>query len=102
MVNNKSSTRTFFLVVIIIATKMDAQNDPRPTQLLDAPQQNLAIISALTATGNLEQLKIQLNSGLDNGLTVNEVKEVLVQLYGYCGFPRSLNAINTFMAILEE
>jgi len=35
-------------------------------------------------------------------LTVNEIKEVLVQMYAYCGFPRSLNAINTLMSVLEE
>ncbi|KJS29540.1 MAG: hypothetical protein VR64_20520 [Desulfatitalea sp. BRH_c12] len=38
-----------------------------------------------------------LNQGLDAGLTVNEIKEILVQLYAYAGFPRSLNAIGTFM-----
>ena len=39
---------------------------------------------------------------LDNGMTVNEVKEVLVQMYAYCGFPRSLNGINTLIAVLDE
>ncbi|WP_221932277.1 carboxymuconolactone decarboxylase family protein [Flavobacterium zepuense] len=71
-------------------------------QDLDAKQQSIVSISAVTATGNLEQLKVTLNTGLDAGLTINEIKEVLVQLYAYCGFPRSLNAINTFMALLEE
>ena len=36
------------------------------------------------------------------GLTTNEIKEVLVQLYAYCGFPRSLNGISTFMKVVEE
>ncbi|HEY4325483.1 MAG TPA: carboxymuconolactone decarboxylase family protein [Mucilaginibacter sp.] len=58
--------------------------------------------STKTSTGNMEQLKIQLNDALDAGLTVNEIKEALVQLYAYCGFPRSLNAINAFMAVSEE
>ena len=40
--------------------------------------------------------------GLDAGLTVNEIKEALVQLYAYCGFPRSLNALNTFKTVLDE
>lgn len=48
------------------------------------------------------RLKAELNEGLDNGLTVNEIKETLVQLYAYCGFPRSLNAINTFKTVLDE
>ena len=39
---------------------------------------------------------------MDAKLTVNEIKEILVQMYAYSGFPRSLNGINTFMAVLEE
>ena len=69
---------------------------------MDARQQNIVMISALTATGDLELLRTALNSGLDGGLNINEIKDVLVQMYAYCGFPRSLNAINTFMTVLEE
>ncbi|MCQ9639540.1 carboxymuconolactone decarboxylase family protein [Chryseobacterium sp. WG14] len=69
---------------------------------LDSRQQSLVKISALTAIGNLEDLQIQLNEGLDNGLTINEIKEELVQLYAYCGFPRSLNAINAFKTVVED
>jgi 4-carboxymuconolactone decarboxylase len=43
-----------------------------------------------------------LNDGLDAGLTVNEIKEILVQMYAYAGFPRSLNGINTFMVVMDE
>jgi 4-carboxymuconolactone decarboxylase len=43
-----------------------------------------------------------LSDGLDAGLTVNEIKEVLVQLYAYTGFPRSLNALQTFADVLEQ
>lgn len=77
---------------------MNAQNNTA----LDIQQQSLVKISASTATGNLKQLRIHLNEGLDNGITISEIKEALVQLYAYCGFPRSLNAINTFKAVLEE
>jgi 4-carboxymuconolactone decarboxylase len=87
------------IVLIISTTTMSAQNNG---ESLNAHQKSMAAVSALTATGNLTQLKTALNTGLDAGLTVNEVKEALVQLYAYCGFPRSLNAINTLMAVLEE
>ena len=80
---------------------MKAQNASN-NQPLSAQQQSIVSISSLTAVGDLDQLKTQLNTGLDAGLTVNEVKEILVQLYAYCGFPRSLNALNTFMKVLEE
>lgn len=69
---------------------------------LDARQQTIVMISALTATGDLEHLRTALNNGLDGGLTINEIKDVLVQMYAYCGFPRSLNGINTFMTVVQE
>lgn len=81
---------------------MNAQNKSNENQELTAKQQSIVTISAFTAKGDLEQLRNALNGGLDAGLTVNEIKEVLVQLYAYCGFPRSLNAINTLMSVLEE
>jgi alkylhydroperoxidase/carboxymuconolactone decarboxylase family protein YurZ len=71
-------------------------------QTLNAKEQSVVTISAFTATGDLEPLRKALNKGLDAGLTVNEIKEVLVQMYAYCGFPRSLNGINIFMSVLEE
>jgi alkylhydroperoxidase/carboxymuconolactone decarboxylase family protein YurZ len=58
-------------------------------QALDARQRSIALISAFTAKGDLDRLKTALNEGLDSGLTVNEIKEVLAQLYAYAGFPRS-------------
>jgi alkylhydroperoxidase/carboxymuconolactone decarboxylase family protein YurZ len=69
---------------------------------LNAKQQRIVTIAAFTANGDLDKLKAALNEGLDAGLTVNEIKEVLVQMYAYCGFPRSLNGISTFMSVMEE
>jgi 4-carboxymuconolactone decarboxylase len=69
---------------------------------LNVKQEKIVTIAAFTASGDLQKLKTALNKGLDAGLTVNEIKEILVQMYAYCGFPRSLNGINTFMGVLEE
>lgn len=69
---------------------------------LNAKQENIVTIAAFTANGDLLKLKAALNKGLDAGLTINEIKEILVQMYAYAGFPRSLNGINTFMGVLEE
>ncbi len=69
---------------------------------LTLKQQNIVMISSYTAKGDLKNLESALNKGLDDGLTENEIKEILVQLYAYCGFPRSLNGINSFIKITEE
>jgi alkylhydroperoxidase/carboxymuconolactone decarboxylase family protein YurZ len=69
---------------------------------LNAKQEKIVTIAAFTAKGDMEKLKTALNEGLNAGLTVNEIKEILVHLYAYTGFPRSLNGINTFIGVLEE
>lgn len=89
-----------FLSLLSFPSVAKAQSTNNPD--LNAKQQNVVTIAAFTANGDLDKLKTSLNEGLDAGLTVNEIKEVLVQMYAYAGFPRSLNAINTFIAVMEE
>lgn len=68
---------------------------------LSLPQQALLPIAALAAMGDLPRLATALERGLDAGLTISETREILVQLYAYAGFPRSLNALGQFMKVLE-
>jgi 4-carboxymuconolactone decarboxylase len=96
---------TAFLAVIFalmfsFATILEAQT--MKNEDLNAKRKSIVTIAAFTAKGNMEKLKTALNEGLDAGLTVNEIKEILVQLYAYTGFPRSLNGIGTFMEVMEE
>lgn len=65
-------------------------------------QLSLIPIAAFTATGDLEKLKSALIKGLENGLTVNEIKQVFAHQYAYAGFPRALNGTLTFKSLLEE
>ena len=87
---------------LVFVDNTSAQNNMKKDQALDARQQAIVTISAFTAQGNLVQLTKALNTGLDAGLSINEIKEIIVQLYAYTGFPRSLNALNTFMSVLKE
>lgn len=70
--------------------------------VLNARQQSIIPIAAFTANGNVEKLKAALAEGLQNGMTVNQIREILVQMYAYTGFPRSLTSLNTFIALLDE
>jgi 4-carboxymuconolactone decarboxylase len=92
---------TLLFILTISINTMNAQNNINANQSLNPQQKSIVSIAALTAVDDLEHLKTQLNAGLDAGLSINEIKEVLVQLYAYCGFPRSLNGINTFMNVVE-
>lgn len=69
---------------------------------LDEKSRSIVAISAYTAQGDMEKLDASLVRGLEAGLTMSEIKEVLVQLYAYTGFPRSLNAIHRFMDVTKR
>lgn len=64
--------------------------------------QHFTIISSCVAKGDLEKLKPALQAALDDGLTINEMKEVLVHLYAYTGFPRSIQGLITFLSVVDE
>jgi 4-carboxymuconolactone decarboxylase len=89
-----------FLSILSMTAVSQAQSTIHSS--LNTKQQGIVTIAAFTAKGDLERLKTVLNEGLDAGLTVNEIKEILVQMYAYCGFPRSLNGISTFMSVMKE
>lgn len=69
---------------------------------LDNKQQSMVAIAAFEAKGDLEKLRTAIGEGLDNGLTVNQIKEALSHLYAYTGFPRSLNGLGTLQSVLDD
>jgi alkylhydroperoxidase/carboxymuconolactone decarboxylase family protein YurZ len=79
-------------------TQNAAQSVP---ETLTARQQAIVPIGAFAAVGDIANLNVALNEGLDAGMTVSDAKEVLVQIYAYAGFPRSLNALSELMKVLD-
>lgn len=94
---NKLITTIACLICCIVYTQ--AQNKDN---MLSKKEQSIAAISMYAARGNQDSLKVILARGLDCGLTVSEEKEVLTQLYAYCGFPRSMGALVTLMNLTKE
>ena len=70
-------------------------------ETLSARQQAIVLIAAAMAASDMPKLNAALTEGLDAGLTISEAKEILVQLYAYTGFPRSLNALGALMKVVE-
>lgn len=68
---------------------------------LTARQQAMPLIASFVAASDMPKLNAALNQGLDAGMTVSETKEILVQLYAYAGFPRSLNALGELLKVVE-
>ena len=71
-------------------------------QTLTERQKGLAACACLMAQGDLERLDPAVKMALDNGVTINELKEAFSQLYAYTGFPRSLNALGVLNKVLEN
>ena len=92
----------FSLLFLCLSKAIYAQPSAEKSQFFKMKQESIVTISAFTAKGNQVRLKQALYEGLDAGLTISEIKEVIVQLYAYTGFPRSLNALQTFMEVLKE
>ncbi|MDP4145913.1 MAG: carboxymuconolactone decarboxylase family protein [Bacillota bacterium] len=70
---------------------------------LDLKSKEVAVVAALTALGNAEpQLKVHINGALNVGCTINEVKEIILQMSAYSGFPTCINAMNALKTVLEE
>jgi quercetin dioxygenase-like cupin family protein/alkylhydroperoxidase/carboxymuconolactone decarboxylase family protein YurZ len=71
-------------------------------QTLTERQKGLAACACLMAQGDMERLEPAVRQALDNGVTINELKEAFSQLYAYTGFPRSLNALGVLSKVLEN
>ncbi|HFE3213387.1 TPA: carboxymuconolactone decarboxylase family protein [Klebsiella quasipneumoniae subsp. similipneumoniae] len=69
---------------------------------LSKRQQAIPLIAAYMTSGQMEKLNTALNQGLDSGLTINDAREILIQLYAYTGFPRSLNALSELMKVVQH
>jgi len=69
---------------------------------LDRRQRSLVTLGVLIGTGKPNELKNHVRAGLNNGLTVTELQEVLIQSIPYCGFPCVAEAIEATVAVLRE
>ena len=70
---------------------------------LDLKSKEIAVVASLTALGNAQpQLKVHINGALNVGCTINDVKEVILQMSGYSGFPSCINGMNALKYVLNE
>ncbi len=59
---------------------------------------NLAMLTALDKPG---ELKLHTKGALANGVTVDEIKEILLHATVYCGIPAGLNAFKAVHEVLK-
>ncbi|MEN9981241.1 MAG: hypothetical protein RL542_1028 [Bacteroidota bacterium] len=88
--------------ILLFTNSIKSQQMTSIENALSQKEKSIIIIAAETAKGDLANLKIALSNGLNTGLTVNEIKEILVHTYAYCGFPRSIRGLQTFMEVMND
>ena len=69
---------------------------------LDRRSRSMVTLTALIALGHDEELGMHLRAARTNGLSVDEIKEVLLQTAIYCGVPAANTAFRIAQEILEE
>lgn len=68
---------------------------------LNTKEQNLVRVAAFAAADQQEGLTLAVQDALDSGVSISELRESLIHLYSYTGFPRSLNALGNLMSVVE-
>ena len=91
--------KKILFIVIFLALNMEVY---AMQSNLTVKEKSIVEISAYTSAGDLQNLSTALNKALDNKMTINEINEILIQSYAYCGFPKSLNAISTFINVVND
>ena len=69
---------------------------------LDRRSRSVAVLTALVARGHHEELAMHLRAARTNGLSVAEIKEVLLQAAIYCGVPDANTAFRIAQQVLED
>jgi 4-carboxymuconolactone decarboxylase len=69
---------------------------------LSKRDRSLVTIAALTALGKMDQLQFHLAFARHNGVTDEELKEALLQLAFYAGWPHGMGATTVLKTIIES
>jgi 4-carboxymuconolactone decarboxylase len=69
---------------------------------LSRRDRSLATVAALTATYRVEQLEFHIGLALDNGLTPDEIAELITHVTMYAGWPAGVSAIERARAVFDR
>jgi len=69
---------------------------------LDRKARSMLNLAMLTALNRPNEIRLHVKGALNNGVTVEEIKEILLHATVYCGIPAGLDAIKVANQVLEE
>jgi 4-carboxymuconolactone decarboxylase len=68
---------------------------------LSKRDRSLITVAALITGGNTEQLRGHLARAKDNGISETELKEVIIHLAFYAGWPRAMSAVTVAKQVFD-
>ena len=69
---------------------------------LELKFRSLVVVSTLAATGRHHELRTHLRGALNLGWTPEELREALLQVGGYAGYPAAIEALRVLSATLAD
>ena len=69
---------------------------------LERRQRSILNLGMLAALGRSHEFKLHFRGALNNGVTLSELKDVLLQITGYCGFPAGVESFRLAREVLNE
>lgn len=69
---------------------------------LDRKHRSMINLAMLTALNRPHELKIHVRGALNNGVTKEEIQEILLQTAIYCGVPAALDSFRVASAAISE
>ena len=68
---------------------------------LDLRTRSIVTVSMLVALGRMHELKIHVRGALNNGVTKQELQEILLHATVYCGFPAAVDAFRAAAEVID-
>jgi 4-carboxymuconolactone decarboxylase len=69
---------------------------------LDRKTRSCMVLTAMMALGHWEEFRMHVRAAFNNGLTVDEIKEVILQAAIYCGVPVANHAFKEAATVFDE
>ena len=105
-INMKARLFVITLAAALAVAACSGQNhSDKDMNTLSFNERQAAAMTAMAcheARGDQSSLAIAIGEGFEAGLSANQMKEALSQLYAYTGFPRSLNALGSLKKVMEQ
>ena len=70
--------------------------------VLERKNRSVLNLGMLAALGKSHEFKLHFRGAINNGLTLEELREVLIQIAVYCGIPVGVEAFRNAREVLEE